>query len=285
MAINSKDLTIDYRAIQAMPFRDRKALIYSNFADEINSALTPSQRTSLFSNYYLKFAISKPNPNLSKADYLLKKAKEQGVSYSDLNRVSGNPGEKGPPKIAASEFRSVESNPFLAGYVDKAQRDLRSKISVKPQSPEEFFGPNIDVSKLPAGMRNNNPGNLKFNPDVKWEGLVGPSENTDQGDPQAVFNSPLMGMRAAAKLLINKYEKYGLNTFSKIIQTPDVGWTPGASAAQVENAAKQAGFKPDDVLDLDNPEILAIIPLITFAKISELLLKSMVLRHHCIVMI
>jgi murein DD-endopeptidase MepM/ murein hydrolase activator NlpD len=262
MAIDPKDLTIDYRKIQAMPFRDRKALVYSSFADQVNSALTPSQRANLFPNYYVKSATSGAtpgaggDPNLSKADYL-NRARNGGVSDSDLNRVSGRPEERGPPQITASEFRAVESNPFLAGYVDKAQRDLRSKISVKPQSPKEFFGPNIDVSKLPAGMRNNNPGNLKFNPDVKWEGLVGPSENTDQGDFQAVFNSPLMGMRATAKLLTNKYKKYGLNTFSKIIQTPNIGWTPGASAAQVENAAKQAGFGPNDVLDLDNPEILA----------------------------
>jgi hypothetical protein len=262
MAIDPKDLTIDYRKIQSMPFRDRKALLYSSFADQVNSALTPSQRANLFPNYYVKSATSGAtpgaggDPNLSKADYL-NRARNGGVSDSDLNRVSGKPEERGPPQITASEFRAVESNPFLAGYVDKAQRDLRSKISVKPQSPKEFFGPNIDVSKLPAGMRNNNPGNLKFNPDVKWEGLVGPSENTDQGDFQAVFNSPLMGMRATAKLLTNKYKKYGLNTFSKIIQTPNIGWTPGASAAQVENAAKQAGFGPNDVLDLDNPEILA----------------------------
>lgn len=256
MAIDPKSLTVDYRTLQAIPFRDRRALLYSSYADQINSALTPSQRASLFPSYYARDAAAARSA-LSGVGTANRERSGAGVGFSDSNAVEGQPDKKGPPAITASEFRAVESNPFLAGYVDKAQRDLRSKISVKPQSPKEFFGPNIDVSKLPAGMRNNNPGNLKFNPDVKWEGLVGPSENTDQGDFQAVFNSPLMGMRATAKLLTNKYKKYGLNTFSKIIQTPNIGWTPGASAAQVENAAKQAGFGPNDVLDLDNPEILA----------------------------
>jgi hypothetical protein len=127
MAIDPKDLTIDYRKIQSMPFRDRKALLFSSFADQVNSALTPSQRANLFPNYYVQSATSGAtpgaggDPNLSKADYL-NRARNGGVSNSDYNRVSGKPEEKGPPKITASEFRAVESNPFLAGYADKTRR-------------------------------------------------------------------------------------------------------------------------------------------------------------------
>jgi hypothetical protein len=133
MAIDPKDLTIDYRKIQSMPFRDRKALVYSSFADQVNSALTPSQRANLFPNYYVKSATSGAtpgaggDPNLSKADYL-NRARNGGVSNSDYNRVSGRPEDRGPPQITASEFRAVESNPFLAGYVDKAGRKEKNNV-------------------------------------------------------------------------------------------------------------------------------------------------------------
>jgi hypothetical protein len=142
MAIDPKDLTIDYRKIQSMPFRDRKALVYSSFADQVNSALTPSQRANLFPNYYVKSATSGAtpgaggDPNLSKADYL-NRARNGGVSDSDLNRVSGRPEDRGPPQITASEFRAVESNPFLAGYVDKTRRVETSNSKFGRFSPRE----------------------------------------------------------------------------------------------------------------------------------------------------
>lgn len=128
MAIDPKDLTIDYRKIQAMPFRDRKALLYSSFADQVNSALTPSQRANLFPNYYVQSATSGATPG---AGGDLNRARNGGVSNYDLNRVSGIPEEKGPPKITASEFRAVESNPFLAGYADKTRRSTGSGVGVK----------------------------------------------------------------------------------------------------------------------------------------------------------
>ena len=128
MAIDPKDLTIDYRKIQAMPFRDRKALLYSSFADQVNAALTPSQRANLFPNYYVQSATSGATPG---AGGDLNRARNGGVSNYDLNRVYGIPEEKGPPKITASEFRAVESNPFLAGYADKTRRSTGSGVGVK----------------------------------------------------------------------------------------------------------------------------------------------------------
>lgn len=104
---------------------------------------------------------------------------------------------------------------------------------------------------LPAGMRNNNPGNLKYSKNVPWEGLVGPSENLDQGDPQAVFNSAEKGMRAAVKLARNKYEA-GARTANDLI-AGEGGWTPGNRQAAA-NIAKMIGVGPDDDLRLDDPQ-------------------------------
>lgn len=136
MAVNPNDLTVSYRTLQAMPFRDRRALMYSGFADQVNAALTPSQRANLFPSYYRQEAAAAQSAltgvtNLSKAEYLNKARNNAGVSYGDANKLGGKPEDKGPPKITASEFRAVESNPFLAGYVDKTTKVQVGAAGVK----------------------------------------------------------------------------------------------------------------------------------------------------------
>ena len=122
------------------------------------------------------------------------------------------------------------------------------------QNPKEYFGGDVDVSRLPAGMRNNNPGNLKYS-GSEWQrrnfpGMVGPSQNTDQGSPQIVFNSPEAGMRAAARLALSKFDG-GADTLQKIIAGAG-GWTPGHPTAPA-NIAKTMGIGPNDRLDLRDP--------------------------------
>lgn len=112
--------------------------------------------------------------------------------------------------------------------------------------------PSPGDKRLPAGMRNNNPGNIKFNPQNDWVGQRGPSVNTDQGDPQVVFDTPESGMRAAYKLATNKY-KAGARTANQII-AGDGGWTPGNTQAAV-NVAQSMGLGPDDDLNLEDPQM------------------------------
>lgn len=104
-------------------------------------------------------------------------------------------------------------------------------------------------SRLPAGMRNNNPGNIKY-VGQKVPGIVGPSVNTDQGDPQAVFDSPESGMRAMYQLLQKKYAG-GKLTPNQMI-AGNMGWTPGNFEAAA-NVARYAGIKPDDDIGLNDP--------------------------------
>jgi len=108
------------------------------------------------------------------------------------------------------------------------------------------------VSSLPAGMRNNNPGNIKYVAGLhsRYEGVVGPSQNTDQGDPQAVFASPEAGMRAAYLLARRKYDG-GKVTAAQLIAGQG-GWTPGNMAA-AGNIARMAGVGVNDDLGLSDP--------------------------------
>lgn len=104
---------------------------------------------------------------------------------------------------------------------------------------------------LPAGMRNNNPGNIKFVGTGQAPGVVGPSVNTDQGDPQAVFNSPEAGMSAAYGLAMRKYQG-GKRTAMDLIAGQG-GWTPG-NAGAAANVARTMGVAPNEDLRLDDPQ-------------------------------
>lgn len=69
---------------------------------------------------------------------------------------------------------------------------------------------------LPRGQRNNNPGNLDYNPKNKWVGQVG----IEQGVPKprfARFDTPENGIRALTKLLLNYILRHKLTTIEAII--------------------------------------------------------------------
>lgn len=108
-------------------------------------------------------------------------------------------------------------------------------------------------ASLPAGMRNNNPGNIKY-VGQRVPGIVGPSENTDQGDPQAVFDTPESGFRAMYNLLAKKYAG-GKITANDIIAGKG-GWTPGNYQAAA-NVARAVGIRPDQDINFDDPQMAA----------------------------
>lgn len=116
------------------------------------------------------------------------------------------------------------------------------------------YGWMLSNPKLPAGMRNFNPGNLKYT-GSDWQsnnlfGITGPSVNTDQGDPQIQFSDPVSGMASAVRLALAK-QSQGMDTVSKII-TNQNGWTPGNTAA-ANNIAKTMGVDPNQQINLQDP--------------------------------
>jgi hypothetical protein len=123
-------------------------------------------------------------------------------------------------------------------------------------SPKEYFK-GVNVQSLPAGMRNNNIGNIKYSSwSSKLPGAVGPSQNKDQGDPQVVFNSPEAGVAGTAALALNKYNR-GLTSVSDLITSTGGdnkpgGWTPGNTAAAA-NIAKTMGVGLYEDINLSDP--------------------------------
>ena len=108
-------------------------------------------------------------------------------------------------------------------------------------------------ANAPMGMGNNNPLNIKYykGAEKDYGGLIGPSSNTDQGDPQMKFSSPEAGWNAAYSLLNKKYGG-GMTTPNQLIAGKG-GWTPGNTDAAA-NVAKSAGIGPDDDIGFSDPD-------------------------------
>jgi hypothetical protein len=73
---------------------------------------------------------------------------------------------------------------------------------------------------LPRGIRNNNPLNIRLVAKNRWQGRVPPKHNSDGAFEQ--FHDPIMGLRAAAVLLIAHYDRRHLDTIRKLVAV----WAP-----------------------------------------------------------
>lgn len=115
---------------------------------------------------------------------------------------------------------------------------------------------------VPRGVRNNNPGNIDFNPRNAWVGQLGLELGVFR--PRfARFDSPENGIRALGKLLLNYRGKDGLpGTGGPGIDTVRetiTRWAPGYennTEAYIAAVAHQLGVRANDVIDIHDPYTL-----------------------------
>lgn len=101
--------------------------------------------------------------------------------------------------------------------------------------------------QLPRGIRNNNPGNLEYNPNTKWQGLAEPPVEPENRFCR--FKDATYGIRAIARTLITYGDKYGCNTVRQIVNR----WAPAMEnnvSSYVRAVCGDCGFQPDEVLDV-----------------------------------
>jgi len=72
------------------------------------------------------------------------------------------------------------------------------------------------VTVTPRGIRNNNPGNIRYDGTL-WQGETG-----QDGGGFVTFDTPEHGIRALAKVLISYQTKHGLTTIGQMINR----WAP-----------------------------------------------------------
>lgn len=117
----------------------------------------------------------------------------------------------------------------------------------------------------PRGVRNNNPGNIDYNPKNNWEGQIG--LETGISNPRfAKFKSPEYGIRAICKLIRNYRGKPGLpnvgvegiDTVKEIITR----WAPSNennTDAYAAVVAKKLGVSPEVHIDMSNDKTMFIL--------------------------
>lgn len=104
-------------------------------------------------------------------------------------------------------------------------------------------------SRKPRGIRNNNPLNIRNNPNNVWFGKIG----TDSKD-FVVFDNPENGYRAAVKIL-NSYRKRGLMTLTDIISA----WAPPTendTDSYINSVSDKTGIKPLEQVLYDDYAVL-----------------------------
>jgi hypothetical protein len=95
----------------------------------------------------------------------------------------------------------------------------------------------------PKGLRNNNPGNLRYVASIQWNGQIG-----DDGTGFAVFDTAENGVRALGHQL-QTYSRRGLNTVNEIIST----YAPSNenfTGAYISAVAGELGINPDQGFDV-----------------------------------
>lgn len=107
-----------------------------------------------------------------------------------------------------------------------------------PQQPA-VPGP-VGTGSAPRGIRNNNPGNIKYSPLNAWQGQTG------SDGVFATFSSPVYGIRALAKTLLNYQRIYQLNTIRKIISR----WSATDQGPYIAFISRVTGIAPDARIDL-----------------------------------
>ncbi|WP_434771285.1 structural protein P5 [Pseudomonas entomophila] len=112
------------------------------------------------------------------------------------------------------------------------------------------------------GIRNNNPGNIDFNPRNAWVGQLGLEEGVSK--PRfARFDSPENGIRALGKLLINYRGKDGMpgvggKGIDTVLETIN-RWAPSTendTQAYARAVATRIGVHTTAPIDIKNPATL-----------------------------
>jgi hypothetical protein len=106
------------------------------------------------------------------------------------------------------------------------------------------------MSKQPRGIRNNNPGNIRYN-GIDWRGLANPPSD----GVFCVFIAPQYGIRALAKVIRNYHFYYGIRSIKGIVNRFAPG-TENNTAAYIDHVCKITGFDESIQLDLENDDII-----------------------------
>lgn len=110
------------------------------------------------------------------------------------------------------------------------------------------------------GIKNNNPLNIEARPENNWIGKV--SNNRGRFE---VFTTPIYGIRAAAKLIVNYQDKYGIDTIAKLITR----WAPPSdnnpTQEYINYVSRKTNIPPNQPITMAN-HLDQIIPAMIYME-------------------
>jgi len=116
-------------------------------------------------------------------------------------------------------------------------------LSVDASLEPEAFPEGVSSAKVwPRGIRNNNPGNIRYT-GTRWQGLSDPSSDGEY----CIFINVRYGIRAMSKIL-KSYAGRGLVSIEDIIST----WAPDSennTASYIYSVAQRMGVDISEALD------------------------------------
>jgi len=110
------------------------------------------------------------------------------------------------------------------------------------------------ANDTPRGIRNNNPGNIRYN-GTDWKGLADPPSD----GAFCIFADAKFGIRALATILRNYKRKYGICTIAGIISRFAPA-TENNTAAYIQSVCRACGCAADAPLDTESEAVL--LPLV-----------------------
>lgn len=111
----------------------------------------------------------------------------------------------------------------------------------------------MDKSKLPRGLRNNNPGNIRLGSN-RWVGEIRPSQDKEF----CQFRDMPHGYRAMLKLLQNYRRKHGCQTIADMIHR----WAPANdnnTNAYIIDVCKQIQMPSSYVIDINDRDTMCAL--------------------------
>lgn len=106
------------------------------------------------------------------------------------------------------------------------------------------------MTKIPRGLRNNNPGNIRITKD-KWQGLR--EQQTDGSFFQ--FIAPMWGYRALLRTLQNYRRRHGCQSIADFIKR----WAPESennTSAYITRVCKEMQVPSTYVPDVDDRDVM-----------------------------
>lgn len=115
---------------------------------------------------------------------------------------------------------------------------------------------------IQRGIRNNNPGNIDYNPINKWQGALPHDPSIEKRFCR--FESPECGIRAIMVLLSTYQQKYGLKTISDLINR----WAPNNennTNAYIISVSNRMNLSPKTVVNVkDKATLISLVKAIIF---------------------